>query len=64
MVKIQSWMETDMDDCVSAVAAAVAAYRRRKQRIKTIAQWTLVLVLLDEDDQDAIMSQNDSRTYM
>ena len=44
-----------MDDCVAAVATAVAAYRRRKQRIKTIAQWTLVLVLLDEDDQDAIM---------
>ena len=61
---MQSWMEIDMDDCVSAVAAAVAAYRRRKQRIKTIAQWTLVLVLLDEDDQDGIMSQNDSRTYL
>ena len=43
-----------MDDCV----AAVAAYRCHKQRIEeqNINQLALVLGLLDEDDQDAIMS--------
>ena len=50
-----------MDDYVGAVAAAVAPYLRRKQRIKTIAQWAIALGLLDEED--AIMSQNDRRTY-
>ena len=39
-----------MDDCVAAVSAAVAAYRRRKQRIKYISQLTLVLGLLYEED--------------
>ena len=34
---------------------------RRKQRIKTMAQWIIVLGLLDEED--AIMSQDD-RTYL
>ena len=38
-----------MHDCVAAVAIAVAAaYRRRKQRIKTTAQWVFVLGLLDD----------------
>ena len=36
-------LETCMDDCVAAVMAAVAAYRRRKQRIKSINQLALVL---------------------
>ena len=39
-----------MDDYVAAVAVAVAAYRRRKQRIKNINQLALVLGLLDEGD--------------
>ena len=47
-----------MTDCVPAVAAAVTAYRRRKQRIKNIDQLAHVLGLLDEED--AIMSQDDS----
>ena len=51
-----------MDDCVAAVAAAVAAYRRRKQRIKNIDQLALVRGLLDEED--ATMSQDGRRTYL
>ena len=40
-----------MDDCVAAVTVAVAAYRHRKLRIKSINQLALVLVgLLDEED--------------
>ena len=38
------------DDCVAAVTVAVAAYRRRKQRIKNTNQLALVLGLLDEED--------------
>ena len=38
------------DDCVAAVMVAVAAYRRRKQRIKNTNQLALVLGLLDEED--------------
>ena len=38
------------DDCVTAVTVAVAAYRRRKQRIKNTNQLALVLGLLDEED--------------
>ena len=38
------------DDCVVAVTVAVAAYRRRKQRIKNTNQLALVLGLLDEED--------------
>ena len=45
-----------MDDCVAAVTVAVAAYRRRKQRIKYNNQLALVLGLLDEED--AIVSEN------
>ena len=44
-----------MDDCVAAVTVAVAACRRRKQRIKYIYQLALVLGLLDEED--AIVSR-------
>ena len=44
-----------MGDCVAAVTVAVAAYRRRKQRIKNINQLALVLRLLDEED--AIVSR-------
>ena len=39
-----------LDDCVAAVTDAVAAYRRRKQRIKNTNQMALVLGLLDEED--------------
>ena len=35
-----------MDGCV----ATVAVHLRRKQRIEVIAQWALVLGLLDEED--------------
>ena len=49
-----------MDDCVAAVADAVAAYRCRKRTIKNIAQLALVLRLLDEEN--VIMSQDDRRT--
>ena len=38
-----------MDDYVAAVTVAVAAYRRRKQRIENINQLALVLGLLDEE---------------
>ena len=38
-----------MDDCVAAVAVAVAAYRRCKPRIKNIDQLALVLGLLDDE---------------
>ena len=51
-----------MDDYVAAVAAAMAAYRRRKQRIKNIDLLALVMGLFD--DKDAIMSQNDTITYL
>ena len=51
-----------MNDCVVTVAAAVAAYRRRKKRIEKADQLVLVLGLLDEED--AILSQDDRRTYM
>ena len=44
-----------MDDYVAAVTVAVAAYRRRKERIKNINQLLLVLGLLDEED--AIVSR-------
>ena len=44
-----------MDDCVAAVTAAVAPYRRRKQRIKNMNHLALVLGLLDEED--AIVSR-------
>ena len=43
-----------MDGCTAAVAAA---YLRCKQRIKTIAQWALVLGWLDEENE--IMSHDD-----
>ena len=36
-------LQTGMDDCVAAVTAAVAAYRRCKQIIKNINQLALVL---------------------
>ena len=39
-----------MDDCVAAVAAAVAACRSREQRINNIDQLALVLRLVDEED--------------
>ena len=38
-----------MDGYVAAVTVAVAAYRRRKQRIENINQLALVLGLLDEE---------------
>ena len=38
------------DDCVAAVTVVVAAYRRRKQRIKNTNQLALVLGLLDAED--------------
>ena len=38
------------DDCVAAVTVAVAAYRRRKQRIKNTNQLAFVLGLPDEED--------------
>ena len=38
-----------MDNCIAAVAAAVAAYLRFKQIIQTIAQWVLVQGLLDKE---------------
>ena len=44
-----------MDDCVAAMTIAVAAYRRRKRRIKNIDRLALVLGLLDEED--AIVSR-------
>ena len=43
-------LETGMDDCVTAVAASVAAYQHRNMRIKNINQLALVLGLLDEED--------------
>ena len=49
--------ETDVDDCV----ATVAAYVRRGQRIKNIAEWAFFQGFLDEED--AIMSQDNRRTY-
>ena len=51
-------LETRMDDCVAAVTAAVAAYRRRKQRIKNISQLALVIELLNAED--AIVSREHS----
>ena len=42
-----------MDDWVVAVAAVVAEYRRREQRIKNIAQIAFVPGLFDE--QNAII---------
>ena len=39
-----------LPDGVAAVTVAVAAYRRRKQRIKNTNQLALVLGLLDEED--------------
>ena len=44
-----------MNDYVAAVTVTVAAYRRRKQEIKHINQFALVLGLLDEED--AIVSR-------
>ena len=44
-----------MDYCDAAVTVAVAAYRRRKQRIKNINQLAPVLGLFDEED--AIVSR-------
>ena len=44
-----------MNDYVAAVTVTVAAYRHRKQRIKNINQFALVLGLLDEED--AIVSR-------
>ena len=38
------------DDCVAAVTVAVAAYRRRKQRIINTNRLALVLGLLNEED--------------
>ena len=55
-----AWDVTYMDDCV----AAVAAYRRLMQRIENIDKLALVLGLLDEDDQNAIMSQDEMTTYL
>ena len=48
-------LETSMGDYVAAVTVAVAAYRRRKQRIKNVNKLALVLGLLDE--KDAIVSR-------
>ena len=44
-----------MDNCVAAMAIAVAAHRRLKQRVKKIDQLALVLGLLDEEN--AIVSR-------
>ena len=44
-----------MDEYVAAVTVAVAAYGRRKHRIKNINQLALVLGLLEE--KDAIVSR-------
>ena len=38
-----------MDDSVEAVTAEVAAYRRRKKRIKSISKLAPVIRLLDEE---------------
>ena len=54
-------LETDMDDSVAAVTGAVAAYRRRKQRIKNINKLELILGLLDVED--AIVSQENIRSF-
>ena len=43
-------LESGMDDCVATVTAAVAAYRRCKQRIINNNQLAFVLGLLDEED--------------
>ena len=40
---IRKWFQFLPDDCVAAVTVAVAAYRRRKQRIKNTNQLALVL---------------------
>ena len=47
-----------LDDCVAAVTVAVAAYRRRKQRIKNINQLAIVLGLLDEEDTAVVSREN------
>ena len=39
-------LETSTDDYIAAVTVAVAAYRRRKQRIKIIKQLALILGFL------------------
>ena len=39
-----------MDDYIAAVTVAVAAHRRRWQRLKNIFQLALVLGLLDEEN--------------
>ena len=41
-------LETSMDNCVAAVTAAIAAYRRHTQKIKNINHLALVLRLLDK----------------
>ena len=60
---------TNMDDCIRAVPAAVAAYRCRKQGIKNFDKLALVVRLLD--DEDVIVSRthicglcNTSYTYV
>ena len=52
-------LEKIMDDHVAAVTVGVAAYRRRKQRIKNINQLALVLGLLGEEDAIVV-----PRTYL
>ena len=44
------------------VAAAVAVYRHRKERVEVIAQLAPLLGLLDEED--AIMSKDGRKTYL
>ena len=43
-------LKTGMDNCVAAMTAAVAAYRRRKPRIKNNNQLAPVLGLIDKED--------------
>ena len=45
------------DDYVAAVKVAVAAYRRRKQRIKSINQLIVVLLIRLLDEEDVIVSR-------
>ena len=47
--QISRRLETGMDDCVAAVTAAVAAYRRLKNKIKNIG-WYSFWGLLDLED--------------
>ena len=53
-----------MHDCIAVVAAAVAAYRYRKQGIEYINQLALVLGLLDEENAITSSQDNDRRLCM